>query len=95
MSQTGIEHSIYGLKIRFNLGGQPMIPTFNTKEEYLSEIWIELTDNVIDKVFNDDQEAHNEFKLVTNYINWLRPQSFDAIKEAYQELVHSGAIEIV
>ena len=72
-----------------------MIPTFNTKDEYLSEIWIELTDNVIDKVFNDDNTAHHEFKLVNNYVNWLRPQSFDAVKEAYQELVHSGAIEIV
>lgn len=72
-----------------------MIPTFNTKEEYLSEIWIELTDNVIDKVFNNDVNASHEFKLVSNYVNWLRPQSFDAVKEAYQELVHSGAIKIV
>ena len=72
-----------------------MIPTFNTKDEYLSEIWIELTDNVIDKVFNDDQSAHHEFKLVTNYVNSLRTESFDAVKEAYQELVHSGAIRIV
>ena len=72
-----------------------MIPTFNTKDEYLSEIWIELTDNVIDKVFNDDQNAHHEFKLVTNYVNSLRTESLDAVKEAYQELVHSGAIRIV
>jgi len=72
-----------------------MIPTFNTKEEYLSEIWIELTDNVILQYEVGIEDAYHQFKMVTNYVNWLRPQTFDAIKEAYQELVHSGAIEIV
>jgi len=72
-----------------------MIPTFNTKDQYLSEIWIELTDNAIERCEKGYNEARHEFAMVTNYVNWLRPQSFDAVKEAYQELVHSGAIRIV
>lgn len=72
-----------------------MIPTFNTKEEYLTEIWISLTDRAIDRCEKGYTEARHEFAMTTNYVNWLRPQSFDAVKEAYQELVHSGAIEIV
>lgn len=72
-----------------------MIPTFNTKDQYLSEIWIELTDNAIERCEKGYTEARHEFAMVTNYVEWLRPQSFDAVKEAYQELVHSGAIRIV
>ena len=72
-----------------------MIPTFNTKDQYLSEIWIELTDNVLSLHELGLKDTKHQFTMVTNYVNYLRSQPFDAVKEAYQELVHCGAIRIV
>lgn len=72
-----------------------MIPTFKTKHEYLVQIKTELINNVIDKVFDNDQDAHHEFKLVNNYVNWLKGEHFNHVEEAYRELVHAGVIKIV
>ena len=72
-----------------------MIPTFKTKHEYLVQIKTELINNVIDKVFDNDKDAHHEFKLVNNYVNWLKGEHFNHVEETYRELVHAGVIKIV
>ena len=56
-----------------------MIPTFKTKHEYLVQIKTELINNVIDKVFDNDKDAHHEFKLVNNYVNWLKGEHFNHV----------------
>ena len=72
-----------------------MIPTFNTKEEYINEIDSALTDIVIDKYWYDHAEYKHEFKLVKNYVKWLKRGSFDHVEEAYRELIHAKVIKIV